>query len=170
MSDLTYRDVLRILELIDAAEGIDLELDFEGTRIRVERRQAAPMAQGREVAPSPSPSATESPPPKASAPEASGARPASPVPEKQVEDEEQTGGVAVKAPMGGTFYAAPAPGASPFVAVGDAVREGQQIGIVEVMKLFTPVKAPRDGTVLSILVENQQIVAKDETLMRLGAE
>ncbi|RMH46717.1 MAG: acetyl-CoA carboxylase biotin carboxyl carrier protein subunit, partial [Alphaproteobacteria bacterium] len=74
----------------------------------------------------------------------------------------------VTAPMAGTFYAAPAPGAAPFVTVGDRVRKGAQLGIVEVMKLFTPITAPCDGVVLSILVENQQVVARGETLMLLG--
>ncbi|TDC72092.1 hypothetical protein E1200_00260 [Actinomadura sp. GC306] len=54
--------------------------------------------------------------------------------------------------MVGTFYSAPEPGAEPFVAVGDEVRAGQQIAILEVMKLMTPVAADRAGRVVEVLV------------------
>ncbi len=75
----------------------------------------------------------------------------------------------VKPPMAGTFYAAPSPGAAPFVEVDRAVRKGDQLGIVEVMKLFTAVHAPCDGTVRAILVGNEQFVDSDQTLMIIEA-
>jgi len=78
-------------------------------------------------------------------------------------------GVDVKPPMAGTFYAAPSPGAAPFVEVGRTVRQGDQLGIVEVMKLFTPVPAPCDGIIRAILVGNEQFVESDQTLMIIEA-
>lgn len=71
--------------------------------------------------------------------------------------------------MAGTYYFAPSPGAPPFVEVDRAVRKGDQLGIVEVMKLFTPVLSPCDGTVRAILVKNEEFVESDQTLMIIEA-
>ncbi len=75
---------------------------------------------------------------------------------------------AVAAPLPGTFYHAPSPGAPPFVAVGDAVTEDTVIGIVETMKLMNPVHAGRSGTVAEMLVLNATMVAKGQPLIRLA--
>jgi acetyl-CoA carboxylase biotin carboxyl carrier protein len=58
------------------------------------------------------------------------------------------------APTVGTFYVAAEPGAAPFVAEGDLVRAGQQVGIVEAMKLMIPIEAERDGQVVAVLATN----------------
>ena len=58
------------------------------------------------------------------------------------------------APTVGTFYVAPEPGSAPFVAEGDLVRAGQQVGIVEAMKLMIPIEAERDGQVIAVLAGN----------------
>lgn len=72
---------------------------------------------------------------------------------------------AVTSPMVGTAYHAPEPGAPPFVKVGDQVREGQTLLIVEAMKTMNPIPAPQAGTVREILVANAQPVEFGETLM-----
>jgi acetyl-CoA carboxylase biotin carboxyl carrier protein len=74
-------------------------------------------------------------------------------------------GVEVKSPLSGTFYRAPAPGASPFVEVGSALEAGEQVAIVEVMKLMNSIKAPVKGIVRQILAENDTIVKMGQTLM-----
>jgi acetyl-CoA carboxylase biotin carboxyl carrier protein len=169
MSDLTYQDVLNILRLIDTGAFSTLEIDFEGTRLKVSRRAGATVpivakgAPARIEAPSPAPKAEALAP--VSAPEVA---PAKPEPAK--DPAALPGGFAVKPPMEGTFYAAPGPGTPPFVEVGHQVRKGDQLGIVEVMKLFTPVSSPCDGTVRAILVRNEQVVTKDQTLMVLEAD
>jgi acetyl-CoA carboxylase biotin carboxyl carrier protein len=71
----------------------------------------------------------------------------------------------VKSPLTGTFYRAPAPGARPFVEVGEEVAAGEQVGIVEVMKLMNSIKAPVKGTVRQILAENETMVKMGQTLM-----
>lgn len=76
-----------------------------------------------------------------------------------------TTGVPVTPPMAGIFYNAPSPGAPAFVNEGDSVKKGQQVGIVEVMKLFTPVIAPCAGTVRKVLVKNEEFVHNDEIIM-----
>ncbi|WP_412100248.1 acetyl-CoA carboxylase biotin carboxyl carrier protein [Micromonospora ureilytica] len=77
------------------------------------------------------------------------------------------GRAAVRAPIVGTFYRAPEPGARPFVAVGDLVRPGQPVAIVEAMKLMNEVTADRAGRVAAILVEDGQPVEYDQPLVDL---
>ena len=72
---------------------------------------------------------------------------------------------AVKSPMVGTAYLAPEPGKPAFVSVGDKIAAGQTLLIIEAMKTFNPIKAPKAGTVTRILVENAQPVEFGEPLM-----
>jgi len=72
---------------------------------------------------------------------------------------------AVKSPMVGTAYLAPEPGKPKFVAVGDEVTKGQTLLIIEAMKTFNPIKAPKAGTVAQILIDNAQPVEFEQPLM-----
>ncbi len=74
----------------------------------------------------------------------------------------------VKSPMVGTFYRAASPGAKPFVEVGDTVKTGQPICIIEAMKLMNEIEADKDGIVKAILVENGQPVEYGEALIILS--
>ena len=76
--------------------------------------------------------------------------------------------ILITAPMIGTFYAAPTPGAQPFVVEGDEVYVGQTIGIIEAMKIMNEIAADRAGVVEAILVGNGQPVEYGSPLMRLG--
>jgi acetyl-CoA carboxylase biotin carboxyl carrier protein len=71
----------------------------------------------------------------------------------------------VKSPMVGVAYLLPEPGAAPFVKVGDSVNEGQTLALIEAMKTFNPVKAPRSGKVTKILVESGSPVEYGEPLL-----
>jgi acetyl-CoA carboxylase biotin carboxyl carrier protein len=75
--------------------------------------------------------------------------------------------VPVVAPVVGAFYRAPSPGAAPFVAVGDVVQAGQQVGIVEAMKTMIPVEAPAAGRVAEVLVADGEPVEYGQALLRL---
>lgn len=154
MSGMTYRDVVRLLELIDTSECVDLDLRMGDLRLKVTRSSGpAPVrplqtdgaadatTDATKVAPSPSRSAEAHP-----------------------------GATPVRAPMGGVFYTAPAPGQPPYVSEGQAVKAGDQLGIVEVMKLFTAITAPCDGVVISVLVDNQDTVGKDDVLMLIEVQ
>lgn len=77
--------------------------------------------------------------------------------EKDIADGEPEG-MLIKSPLVGTFYAAPAEDAAPFVSVGDLVKKGQTLAIVEAMKLMNEIESEFDGTVKEILVENEQMV------------
>ena len=74
----------------------------------------------------------------------------------------------VTAPMIGTFYASPTPGAPPFVSEGDEVFIGQTIGIIEAMKIMNEIAADRSGTVAAILVSNGQAVEFGSPLFELS--
>lgn len=74
----------------------------------------------------------------------------------------------VKSPMVGTFYRAGSPGAKAFVDVGDTVKAGQTICVIEAMKLMNEIEADKDGVVKAIMVENGQPVEYGEPLMMIG--
>ena len=78
--------------------------------------------------------------------------------------------VPVRAPMVGTFYVAPAPGAPPFVEVGATVQEDTTVGLVEAMKVFTSVLAGTRGVLAQRLVENEQFVEYGQTLFLVRPE
>ena len=74
----------------------------------------------------------------------------------------------IKAPMVGTFYRVPAPGAKPFVELGQAVKAGDVVCIIEAMKLLNEIEADHDGIVTTILVENGQPVEYGQPLIVLA--
>ena len=80
----------------------------------------------------------------------------------------ETAGNVVKSPLVGTFYAAPAEDEEPFVKVGDSVKEGQVLAIVEAMKLMNEIESDYSGTVKEILVENGQAVEYGQPLFVIG--
>ena len=77
-------------------------------------------------------------------------------------------GDVVRAPMVGTFYASPSPDKPPFVTVGQQVKAGDTLGIIEAMKMFNPIEAEVSGTVLKVIAENGQPVEFDEPLFVIG--
>lgn len=87
-----------------------------------------------------------------------GSRPASDLPDGHV----------VRSPMVGTFYASPSPDKPAFVKVGQAVKAGETLGIVEAMKMFNPIEADVSGTVLAIQCESGQPVEFDQPLFVIG--
>jgi len=77
-------------------------------------------------------------------------------------------GHVVRAPMVGTFYASPAPDKPAFVAIGQAVKAGETLGVIEAMKMFNPIEADVSGTVLAIQCESGQPVEFDQPLFVIG--
>jgi acetyl-CoA carboxylase biotin carboxyl carrier protein len=78
--------------------------------------------------------------------------------------------VEVPSPMVGTFYRAPAPGEAPFVEVGDRVRKGQTVCIIEAMKLMNEIEAEVSGQVVEILIQNGEPVEYNQPLMRINPD
>jgi acetyl-CoA carboxylase biotin carboxyl carrier protein len=90
-----------------------------------------------------------------------------------VPDGEQQGaviddGTFIKSPLVGTFYSAPSEDAQAYVQVGDTVKKGQVIGIIETMKLMNEIECDRDGVIAEILIENEQVVEFGQPLFRIG--
>jgi acetyl-CoA carboxylase biotin carboxyl carrier protein len=146
------KDLARILRDTDLSE---IEVENEGVRVRVARQaniapqmvQAhVPMAQA----------------PMAMAPAAANSASAAPATAPAADPAKHPG--AVPSPMVGTVYTQPEPGASAFIKVGDTVKEGQQLFIIEAMKTMNPVPSPRSGTVTAILVHDAQPVEYGEAL------
>ena len=146
------KDLARILRDTDLSE---IEVENEGVRVRVARQaniapqmvQAhVPMAQA----------------PMAMAPAAANSASAAAVAAPAADPAKHPGAVA--SPMVGTVYTQPEPGASAFIKVGDTVKEGQQLFIIEAMKTMNPVPSPRSGTVTAILVHDAQPVEYGEAL------
>ncbi|CAN7495247.1 acetyl-CoA carboxylase biotin carboxyl carrier protein [Pseudoxanthomonas sp. LjRoot143] len=77
-------------------------------------------------------------------------------------------GHVVRAPMVGTFYASPSPDKPAFVSVGQSVKAGETLAIIEAMKMFNPIEADVSGTVLSILAESGQPIEFDQPLFVIG--
>ena len=93
---------------------------------------------------------------------------AAPVAVVPLEEAEAPGTHYVKAPLVGTFYVAPSPGAEPFVRVGDLVEPGQPVGIVEAMKLMNQVTAEAAGRVVQVLAGDGESVEYDQPLLALA--
>lgn len=84
--------------------------------------------------------------------------------QEAVQTEENLSGNFVKSPLVGTFYNAPSPDAEAFVKVGDTVKKGQVLGIVEAMKLMNEIESEFEGTVEKILVSNEEVVEYGQPL------
>jgi len=148
-------DLRKLKTLIDlvAESGIaELEITEGEGKVRIVKfSQQPPVAQVM-----PAPVAAQAVP---AAPAAAPAAPAAPaVPQGHV----------VKAPMVGTFYRAPNPGASPFVEVGQSVKEGEPLCIIEAMKLLNEIEADKSGVIKEILVENGEPVEYGQPLFVIG--
>lgn len=81
--------------------------------------------------------------------------------------QQEPAGVPVTAPVVGIFYAGSAPGAEPFVKVGQQVKQGETLCIIEAMKMMNEIPAPTSGTVTAIEVEAGQLVSFDQVIMRI---
>lgn len=151
------KEILRILEEQDITE---FELEQDGVKLRV-CRSSGPAAQPQVSYLSPAPALAPAPAPAppaapAGAP-AAAAAPAAPMPEAAE-------GTIVKSPIVGTFYRSPDPNSTPFVSVGDRVKVGQVVCIIEAMKLMNEIEAEVAGEVLKIHAENGQPVQYGDPL------
>lgn len=141
------------LELMDAlkARGLgEVELEMDDVKIKIKSAPPAPVVP---VAAAPAAAAAPAVAPAAAQDEAAAA-PAEEVP----------AGTEVKSPLVGTFYSSPSPDAPPFVLVGQKVKEGDTLFIIEAMKTMNEVKSPCDGTVTRILAQPGDMVEYNQTV------
>jgi acetyl-CoA carboxylase biotin carboxyl carrier protein len=160
---LTAKDVAEITRLLEQSTFDELYLELDGVKLSLRRGGGGAPAGSASQAPAAA---------ERLAPVAESAR-AAPASTFQGSAARAAGGAAdsnvhaVPAPLLGTFYRAPKPGASPFVEVGSTVEEETIIGIIEVMKLMNTVRAGVRGRVVEILARDGVLVEYDEVLMRV---
>lgn len=142
---MDIRKVKKLIEMMEASDISEIEITEGEDSVRI--------ARGYAVAAQPATAPAARAAPAASGEPASSAQP--------------TGHV-VAAPMVGTFYRAPSPSSPPFVDIGDKVREGDTLCIIESMKMMNHIKADRAGTVEAILVSNEAPVEFDQPLFTLS--
>lgn len=150
MADKQMQVVRELAEILKETDLTEIEYEHGDLKVMVARNPRgqvlatpAPLAAPAVAAPAPA------------APAAEGAAPAA------------APANAVKAPMVGVAYFAPEPGSAPYVKVGDTVSEGQTLLLIEAMKTFNPVPAPRSGKVTAIYIEDGMPVEYDEPLLTI---
>ena len=145
--EVDQRLVRDLVAILDETNLTEIEIEQDDMRIRVSR-QSGGVAQAQFGAPAATPNPAPAPPPAESTPAASAGS-----------------SNAVPSPMVGTAYAAPAPGARPFIEVGQSVREGQTLLVIEAMKTMNQIPSPRSGTITEILFEDARPVEYGEPLV-----
>ena len=150
---MDIRKVKKLIELLEESgiDEIEIKEGEESVRISRNRYAQAPAQHYMAPAPAPMAAAPAAAPASASEPAAS-AEPAVP------------NGHQVKSPMVGTFYRSAAPGSKPFVEVGQPVKAGETLCIVEAMKMMNQIEADKTGTVTAILADNAEPVEFDQPL------
>ena len=173
--DLNEDDVIQIIRYLDESSFNELRLQIGDLRIVVNRSGSLPFLpdvdQGL-TANNP-PAAYSSPPAPLQPAEESFPSPVPDVRESQPPPEEPTDHgqrISITSPMLGTFYKAPEPGAPPFVEVGSVVEEDTTVCIIEVMKLFSTIKAEKRGRITRVSVEDGELVEYGQVLFLLEAD
>ncbi|TMA88776.1 MAG: acetyl-CoA carboxylase biotin carboxyl carrier protein [Deltaproteobacteria bacterium] len=155
--ELTEDDVLHILKLIDESKFDYFQLEVGELKITVSKGEPIPVTsttQNISLAPASAASSAKPASSPAAAPAAQAAKPVA-IPE---------GMRPITAPLLGTFYVAPEPGAPPFVKVGQQITEDTTVGLIEVMKVFSSVRATVAGTIVEVVAQNGQFVEFGQTL------
>jgi acetyl-CoA carboxylase biotin carboxyl carrier protein len=147
---MDLRKIKKLIDLLEESNLAELEIKEGEEVVRLSRvpKNAAPVAAAPVAV-------TAAPAPIAAAPVAAVEAPAA---------NALPAGHVVKAPMVGTFYASATPGTPAFVKIGQQVKAGETLGIIEAMKMFNQIEADVAGTVQAILVENGQPVEFDEPM------
>jgi acetyl-CoA carboxylase biotin carboxyl carrier protein len=164
--ELSEDDVLHILKLIDESKFDYFQLEVGELKITVSKGEPIPLSSSPQqvaTAPRPSPAPVSARPAAVATPAA--AAPAAQTAPASVEARAAAEGlVTVTAPLLGTFYVAPEPGAPPFTHVGANVTEDTTVGLIEVMKVFNSVRAGAKGTIVEAIAQNGQFVEYGQTL------
>lgn len=147
---MDLRKLKKLIDLVQESGIAELEVTENEEKVRIVKSGPAP----REIYMS-APSAAQIAPPTVAAAVAT-APPAAPA---------APAGHIVKSPMVGTFYRSPSPDAKAFVEIGDSVKVGQTVCVIEAMKLLNEIEADKDGVVKAILIENGQPVEYGEPLL-----
>ncbi len=156
---MDLRKIKKLIDLLEESNLAEIEIKEGEESVRLAR-----VPQGGVVAAAPAvvqaapaaPAMAMSSPTEAST--GGSAKPANALPDGHV----------LRAPMVGTFYTSPAPDKPPFVTLGQTVKEGETLAIIEAMKMFNPIEADASGTIVAILGESGQPVEFDQPLFVIG--
>jgi acetyl-CoA carboxylase biotin carboxyl carrier protein len=146
---MDIRKVKKLIELLEASSVDEIEIKEGEESVRISRNTGAPIPMAAPIAAPVMPAPVAPAPAAPAAPEAAAPSTAN----------------AVKSPMVGTFYRSPSPDAAAFVEVGQSVRAGDVLCIVEAMKMMNQIEADRAGTVTAIHAENGEPVEFDQPLI-----
>lgn len=155
---MDLRKIKKLIDLLEESNLAEIEIKEGEESVRLARMPkgtvaAAPVVHHMEAAPRPA------------APVAAPAAHAAPSSESHGgKSKDVPDGHMIRSPMVGTFYASPNPDSAPFVKVGQTVKAGDTLGIIEAMKMFNPIEADVSGTVRAVLVETGQPIEFDEPM------
>ncbi|MEN4904964.1 acetyl-CoA carboxylase biotin carboxyl carrier protein [Luteimonas sp. TWI1416] len=159
---MDLRKIKKLIDLLEESNLTEIEIKEGEESVRLSRTSAAAAPVAYAPAPAaPAPRAPEPVMPMSSPVDAAtGGTPKA--------GDDLPPGQVTKSPMVGTFYASPAPDKPAFVSVGQQVKAGDTLGIIEAMKMFNPIEAETSGTVVAILCESGQPVEFDQPLFVIG--
>jgi acetyl-CoA carboxylase biotin carboxyl carrier protein len=152
---MDLRKLKKLIDLVQESGIAELEITEGEEKVKIVKGGPVSVTPGPAIA-------------AAAAAPASAPRPAAAAPAAGADAEAGQDGRVIKAPMVGTFYRSASPDAKPFVEVGQAVKEGETVCIIEAMKLMNEIEADASGTIKAILVENGQPVEYGQPLFILG--
>jgi acetyl-CoA carboxylase biotin carboxyl carrier protein len=139
---MDIRKIKKLIELLEESGIAEIEIKEGEEAVRISRMPTGAFATHVAAAQAPAPAPVA--PPRPAAPAGNGANTARP----------STDANAIPSPMVGTYYAAPSPGAKPFVDIGDEVKPGQVLCIIEAMKMMNQIESDRAGRITAIMAKN----------------
>ena len=144
-------DIKALMETFDSSDMTLLEYEKDGVKLKFKKQSAAHVT------------VSDIMPAKYDEAEIKSGADIVALPNREAESGEY-----VRSPLVGTFYEAPSPDDEPFVKVGDTIKKGQVLGIVEAMKLMNEIEAEKDGVLKAILVKNGDVVEYDQPMFEIA--
>lgn len=160
---MDLRKIKKLIDILEESNLAELEIKEGEESVRLSR-----IPKGAYAAPSSPPVTHVHVEPQRAAAAAASPAPESSSSQQQPAARELPAGHVVRSPMVGTFYASPNPEAQPFVKVGQAVKVGDTLAIIEAMKMFNQIESDHSGTVVAVLATTGQPVEFDEPLFIIG--
>ncbi len=158
---MDLRKIKKLIDLLEESNLAEIEIKEGEESVRLARVPRGAYAQAQAPVYAPAPEQRQAPMPMSSPTESAtggSAKAASDLPEGHI----------MRAPMVGTFYTSPSPDKPAFVSIGQAVKAGETLAIIEAMKMFNPIEADVSGTILAVLTETGSPVEFDQPLFVIG--
>ena len=151
---MEFENLLTLIKTVSDSELTDFDYEENGTSIHLKKKKETVVVTGNSS--------------NVPVMGLQTVQPLGQITESEAKMDGEPEGMLIKSPLVGTFYAAPAEDADPFVSVGDQVKKGQTLAIVEAMKLMNEIESDFDGKVAEIYVENGQAVEYGQPLFRIA--